>query len=341
MDGRGPRGEDPSRIQPLSPEVLQQGTDGSALGAGGFELQHLIPYVHADKSELGAPIDPVLGAWVSGVLVLLIQVTWRHQGRTREEGGAHFWVLASGLVGLMMMGHFLVVSGDAVSFFGWTIWLPVHWLSTIVPPLLYVSFWGKLSAVFALHIGLVAAIFVGRLPRKRARLVVYWLPFLLVLETLLSTGYRPFGDQRMSFSLHPPDDLVEAIEHLDLQPTQAILQLPMDNLPPEEDDVVSWSYALWQLSHDHPIAENYLSTDHILETVPRLARMSRSLQSGRSSEQGPFQLEEELSKQNIGALILHLDRPSSPRRWRRILSEELGPADFETTEVLAWAIVAE
>jgi hypothetical protein len=340
MDGHGPRGEDPSTIQPIVPGMQQLGSEASAFGAGGFELQHMIPYVHKAKTPLGAPIDPILGAWVSGVLVLLMIWAWR-QGRGRKtEGALGPWILITAFVALMMMGHFLVFKGEALTLFGRTIWLPVHWLSMLFPPLLYVSFWGKLSAVFALHLGLLAAVLVGRLPPGKARWVALVLPVFVAGETLLSTGYVPFGAQRMSYEVRAPQDLITALDRLELPPGQAILQLPMDNSQPRAEDGATWPYALWQLSHKRPIAENYLSSDHLLERVPALGKVFWTRNPIGPGTHG-LQLESGLAQNGIGAVLLHRDRAVSVGQWKRKLEGVLGPPSFELGPLVVWRIPSE
>jgi len=329
----------------------------------GFELQQMLPYLNNGHAEMSQAIDPFWGAWTSGFLIVVVVWIRRSGVRASESSSLQVWGLLIGFVALMMMGHQLVFRGTPVEVFGQPVWLPVHYLAVLFPALYEVSFWGKLSGVLALQIGIFVAIIVGRMTPSKARVLVFVLPVVLLFETVISTGYVPFAveeSRRNSYSLSPSKEFRQALHELELSPELALLQLPMDNEHPTVHGTAVWPFLLWQLSHGHPVAENNLTDDSVLEILPELVSITRTIRRvdrrTLQRESGLFDLEKRLVEEGFGAVFLHLDRlPSagqlasknllsghgkmqSPTVFRRNLVAELGEPSIESDNLVVWKL---
>lgn len=321
-------------------EEAQGERDAGLPGIGqiGFELQQVMPYVGRASGELNAhwgqlPLDHFRGAWTSGVVVvvILMGIVWGRRG-TRPRGNARV------LVVLVVASGFLML-GDELRIWGWDsgVSLPVAWLIGVFPKLGMISFWGKFSVVWALVLGLAAAVALSGLDAVRQRRWVRVGVVLLLVETVVSTGYLPFAKPASlpnSFSVSMPEDMAEAFVELEVGQATPVFQFPLNgNAADETQGGIAWLYLLWQTDHGRPVAANAEAV--VDERRLEIGQAIPELLTGVGIGEGSFNALKDLG---YGAVFLHLDVVQAPRRHKRRMIEILGLPDYRSDTLLAWSL---
>ena len=304
----------------------------------GFELQQVLPYVGRASGELNAhwgqlPLDHFRGAWTSGVLVVLIGLGVGLGRRDRRLAGS------ARVVGLLVVGSGLLMLGDELLVGGRNtgIPLPVAGLVAVFPKLGMVSFWGKFSVVWAMALGLAAAVAVSGLTAAKQRFGVRLGVLCLAAELVLSTGYLPFAKPAQlpnSYSASMPKDMAQAYTQLEIASDTPVLQLPLNgNSASETQGGIAWHYLLWQLDHGRPVATNAEAV--VDDKRPELGQRLPEFLNGLGIENRSFETLQELG---YGAVFLHLDAARSPRLQKRRLTEVLGEPHYISETLLGWTL---
>lgn len=280
------------------------------------------PFWGTDLLNLVLPaLEPVpvsKSAYV-GLVALGLALLAPRAARPMWAACAALWVLA--------LGHWLRVAGwDS----GLT--LPARWLTELAPPLVGLSHWHRAAIPATVLLAALAGAGLGRLGcRARAALFIA----LLVDQLALSQVEIPL---RQVNPAPPP-------EYAALAGELGVVQLPFDNRRAEFSEEATRIYDLWQPMHGHPIAESYEGPDALLRLSPLIARLDALCGDAPRTTATPALADaaiagavEQLRRWEIGWIVLHRDRASTPEPAAALLRQALGPPVVAGGDVEIYAV---